>query len=534
MSKWALLLSVLSLAAGYEVKLTKLSTIYVPHDFDDNNQPQFQLLVGSVEQLAYEPTGKLIYGVGDGIFHVIDASNPANMVYLNGTVLPELDLTDVEACGGHVFVSYVNKSDPLNGGVRVYGAYSKDDGSLELLHDIPMGALPDMVYPTPDCTIVVAIENEGLEVNGQFYDPPGGVGIIRFPQGVRNLPTVINLDFTKFDDQFDALSQSGVRWVYRGNGTSNPFSNNAEPEYVTFNTDYTKAYIGLQENNAVAEVDLATNTITSVRGLGFKQWGELDPSDRDGGINIADWPVYGMYLPDTIHFVRWSDEDYILTANEGDAQEYKLVDFSEEQRGKHFPDDVIAPSVDSTLRQALKDDAKLGRLTFSSVDGKNSDGLFEKFYTYGGRSFSVFRVSDMQRVYDSGSDMEKKTAQLRPDLFNNNIDENDKIADGVDTRSDNKGPETESLTVGEVGGRLLIFVGNERPGSLFVYSVGQGGMEPRFETMVTGIPTDTTRTWQQMFDDKDVYGLDLEYLGLIVPQQKHGTYRFCCSDLAFM
>nr|KAG5713080.1 hypothetical protein BaRGS_021874 [Batillaria attramentaria] len=494
------------LVSESEVRLTELDTIYLPSQYDANSQPMYALLSGTLEQIAYEPTGKLIYGAGEEVLHVVDASDPSNLTYVKLLPMTDVKMTDIEACGGHVYVSYVNSSDTLNGGLLVFRPYVRENASMELLHNIPMGPRPEMISHTPECTSVVAIENEAVEVNGELIDQPGGVAIVRFPTGVENTPAVVILDFTEFDDRFDDLSQSGVRWVYRGNGMSNPFSNNAEPEYVTFNSDYTKAYIGLQENNAIAEVDLATNTITSVRGLGFKQWGELDPSDRDGGINISAWPVYGMYLPDDIKFVRWAGEDYIITANEGDAQEYSVVDFTEERRG----DEQIAPSVDDQLKQALKDDAKLGRLKFSALDGKNSDGLFEKFYAYGGRGFSVFRVSDMQRVYDSGSEMEKKTAELRPDLFNANVMQGLKIQETTDTRSDDKGPETETLEVGVLGSRLLIFVSNERTGTLFVYSVEQDGMNPRFESMVAGAPKDTTRTWQQMFDAKELHGADTE------------------------
>ena len=64
-----------------------------------------------------------------------------------------------------------------------------------------VGSLPDMVNPTPNCTLVVAIENEAVVVDGQFYDPPGGVGIIRFPSGIAAQPEVKILNFTKFDNQ---------------------------------------------------------------------------------------------------------------------------------------------------------------------------------------------------------------------------------------------------------------------------------------------------------------------------------------------
>ena len=43
--------------------------------------------------------------------------------------------------------------------------------------------------------------------------------------------------------------------------------------------------IFLQENNAIAVVDLETENISHVHGLGYKDWrqSEIDVSDTDGG-----------------------------------------------------------------------------------------------------------------------------------------------------------------------------------------------------------------------------------------------------------
>ena len=56
----------------------------------------------------------------------------------------------------------------------------------------------------------------------------------------------------------------------------------------------------------------------------------LDPSDRDGGINIARWPVRGLYQPDAIAHFQSTGQAFLITANEGDARDYEC--FSEETR----------------------------------------------------------------------------------------------------------------------------------------------------------------------------------------------------------
>ena len=60
-----------------------------------------------------------------------------------------------------------------------------------------------------------------------------------------------------------------------------------EPEYITVSADSTTAYVSLQENNAIATVNLVTGTILNVKGLGVKDHSvvgnELD-AIKDGKI----------------------------------------------------------------------------------------------------------------------------------------------------------------------------------------------------------------------------------------------------------
>ena len=43
------------------------------------------------------------------------------------------------------------------------------------------------------------------------------------------------------------------------------------------------SFLHRQENIAVSVVDMVTDEITAIHGLGFKQWVHLDASDEDGG-----------------------------------------------------------------------------------------------------------------------------------------------------------------------------------------------------------------------------------------------------------
>ena len=45
----------------------------------------------------------------------------------------------------------------------------------------------------------------------------------------------------------------------------------------------------------------------------------------------------------------------------------------------------------SEIIDLLNNDAELGRLEFSMVDGLDSEGKIEHLYAYGGRSVSLYR-----------------------------------------------------------------------------------------------------------------------------------------------
>ena len=49
-----------------------------------------------------------------------------------------------------------------------------------------------------------------------------------------------------------------------------------------------KSLILFKENNAIAVVNLETENVTAIHGLGFKNWSnfKLDASDRDNGKNL--------------------------------------------------------------------------------------------------------------------------------------------------------------------------------------------------------------------------------------------------------
>lgn len=76
------------------------------------------------------------------------------------------------------------------------------------------------------------------------------------------------------------------------------------------------------------------------------------------------------------------------------------------------------------------------------------------------------RADTMEKVYDSANDFEEKTAQYLPAWFNCS---NDNVK--IDDRSRKKGPEPESVSVGQIGNRTYAFIALERIGGIMVYDI---------------------------------------------------------------
>ena len=145
------------------------------------------------------------------------------------------------------------------------------------------------------------------------------------------------------------------------------------------------------------------------------------------------------------------------------------MSYTEETQGRRLE---YAPG--SNLETIAGDDPEdfdftaypLGRLTVTTALGdSDNDGEYEALYAYGARSFTIWDSNGLV-VFDSGDDFERITASIHGNAFNNNNDENE-----GDSRSANKGPEPEALTVGQVGGKTYAFIGMERLGGIFVYDV---------------------------------------------------------------
>ncbi|MBP3306417.1 MAG: copper amine oxidase N-terminal domain-containing protein [Anaerotignum sp.] len=317
----------------------------------------------------------------------------------------------------------------------------------ELLTMMEAGCQPDNIVFTPDGRkILVANEGEPREGIGEgIVDPAGSVTVITLDAADVQKSTAVTVDFEVFDSQRETLIADGIIMV-KDNLPSVDF----EPEYITA-TDQ-KAYIALQENNAIAVLDLDTKEYSGVYSLGYKDLsGEKDALDlvEDGVYEAKTYDAVSAYMPDGIAVYETDGKTYILTANEGDAREWG--DYCNEIK-------ATVTATDGTEAENVR-----------VINAEVTDGLPEgKTVLYGARSFSIYRVDNdgLTQVFDSGNDFEVKTAGYFPSYFNISNDDN-----AFDSRSPKKGPEPESVVIGKVEGRTYAFVALERIGGIMVYDI---------------------------------------------------------------
>lgn len=327
----------------------------------------------------------------------------------------------------------------------------------------------DSIVWTAIDTIVADGNNTGDVVDSVYRKFNYNVGS-NLPHYVRfNMYNRIGGSFY-FDDVEVRTISKDVR-IFGPNAT---VAMDLEPEYITVDQNNAFAYVSCQENNAIVKIDLTTATAVEIMPLGYKDWSvagnTLDASDKDGAINMRNYPIKGMYMPDAIDGHLIGNNFYIFTANEGDSRDYS--GYSEESRVK----DLLLDSIVFPNYAGLQDEDSLGRLNITTTLGDiDNDGDYDEIYAYGARSFSIFSTSGAL-IYDSGDDFESYIAANHATHFNSNNDDNDSF----DKRSDDKGVEPEAIIVEEIRGKQYAFIGLERMGGIMVYDVSNVNA-PTFE-----------------------------------------------------
>ncbi|MBK9147270.1 MAG: choice-of-anchor I family protein [Flavobacteriales bacterium] len=412
----------------------------------------------SAEIVAFDPSSDRIFFVNALLNQVValNASNPASL-----TPAFTIDMATYGAVANSLCV--------VPGGIAVAAEASPKtdpgkvvffDAAGTFLSQVTVGAQPDHVTASPDGLKVLAA-NEGEPNDDYSVDPEGSISIIDISGGLASLTNanVTSIGFTAYTPAM----LPGVRIF----GPGATVAQDMEPEYIAVSDDSQKAFVACQENNAVVRIDLATNTIEHITSLGMKDHSlpgnGLDASDSPAGINIQNWPVKGLYMPDAIDAFTIGGQTYVAYANEGDAREWGT--FVEPRRignAAYVLDPTVFPDA-----ATLKLNANLGRLNATIYSGDTDDDTdFDEIHVFGSRSFTI-RDANGVIVWDSGDQLEQITAAAYPTNFNSTNSANSSF----DNRSDDKGPEPEAITVANVFGSTYAFIGLERIGGIVVFDV---------------------------------------------------------------
>ena len=219
--------------------------------------------LGAAEISAFDPLTNKLFVVNN------NGSSKIDVVDLTDPTIPKfVESIDISMYGGGV-----NSVDVKNGLLAsAIEAKSKTDNGKVVVFEttgyaeiasVEVGALPDMVIFTPDGRYILSA-NEGEPNDGYTVDPIGTVSVISVEKGF----SVKTLDFSAFESQQAALKLKGFRIF----GKDASFAQDIEPEYITVSQNSKKAWVSLQENNAIAEIDINSKTIVKILPLGFKDY----------------------------------------------------------------------------------------------------------------------------------------------------------------------------------------------------------------------------------------------------------------------
>ena len=238
--------------------------------------------VGAAEIVAFDASTRrafVVNGLSSAI-DIFDLTNPSVPVAAGSiSVLPYGGGVQSVAVKNGLLVAAISAVTTTDPGKAVF---FRTDGTF--VASVTVGALPDMVCFSPDGTMAITA-NEG-EPNATYtVDPEGSISVIDVTGKTITQANVTTLGFNGLAP--GVIDPSIVPFGY-GSPT---IGQDLEPEYVAVSADSSTAWVTLQEHSAVAVVNLASRSVTSVRPLGYKKHGAGTPVLTTAA--ISNPPVLG-------------------------------------------------------------------------------------------------------------------------------------------------------------------------------------------------------------------------------------------------
>lgn len=472
---------------------------------------------GVMEIVDYAPAQRKAYSVNGttGILAIISYDGTSELKAVDFDVRSAMekadpsfsygDMTSVAVSPDSSRLAVALQAEAYNERGRAAVFAINDDGSLSLRVIAVTGVQPDMIVFADDNTILTADEGEP-RMGYTAEDPKGSVTIIDL-----SVPSSTIITFDRFNWDRSGLVSNGVV-IKKGSMPSTDF----EPEYIAVSGD--NAYVTLQENNAIAILDIPARRFISVQSAGFEDYGktpvDINKEDCEYSPSLYE-NLAGIRMPDGIAAFTAGGGTFLITANEGDSREWG--DYLNEVE-IDFGEGGASPRGNITA-----DDGLSGKVVFFDADGY--DGLdADKDYIFGGRSAVLYKVEGetITEIASSGDNFESITASDIPEYFNVS---NDNAV--IDDRSGKKGPEPESVAVGTANGRTLAFVALERTGGIMEYDVTDP-YAPAFLSYVNTRDFSTIAEGSEVYEDgeldKWVTGGDVAPEGLAFVDAEDNPY----------
>ncbi len=265
----------------------------------------------------------------DGSVDILDTSALPNVRLIRRIKRPELaDLTSVAIHRTKdLFIAVAGNSTPRSGRALIFRV---SDGALLAQFPLavdassPNGRQPDSVEIAPDGRFaVVAIESEQVSTT----DDGGNGAIVVMDLQTFNPampdPAAITINTIEFPD-ISSVPGVGVGRTH-GDASGAPITNapgTIEPEGIAFAPDSQSVYIALQENNAIARLNLsaplpALLPVANVFGLGQVV---IQTDLSSDGMYKPNELLVAFREPDGIRVVEIDGTLYLLTADEGDTR----------------------------------------------------------------------------------------------------------------------------------------------------------------------------------------------------------------------
>jgi hypothetical protein len=242
----------------------------------------------AAEIVAHDPTTQRLFVVNAqaarvDVLNIENPAAPAKVATIE--VAPLGGVANSVAVHNGLIAVAVEDQVKTNPGRVVF--YDRD---LNYLAQVEVGAQPDMLTFTPNGRYVL-VANEGEPNDDYTIDPEGSISIIELSGNLDKLDQtkVRTATFTPFNGQ---TLDPAIR-VFGPNAS---VAQDLEPEYIVVSRDSKTAWVTLQENNALATIDIATAKVTRLVPFGFKDHSKVESTATIYEFDPATMPSIGSTL----------------------------------------------------------------------------------------------------------------------------------------------------------------------------------------------------------------------------------------------